>query len=249
MSIAALGNIMNAIKSFDVRLVLLRILILSISLSFHEFAHAWTANKLGDDTARLKGRMTLNPLVHIDPIGALVFLVAGIGWAKPTPINPTRFDRKVSMKKGIILTSVAGPIANIILAVISAILFFVTATIGAAASAPANSLIMEILVGDSTQYGLFNLMYVANISLAIFNLLPVPPLDGYKVFGAALPGSLYYKIMEYERVIGLVFLALVFFGQNIIYTIITTIRIPFDFVIWNPLSLLFQWIWRMMGLI
>jgi Zn-dependent protease len=246
MPIAALGGLLGNFGNFSnpnfIRNFLITILVLCISLSFHEAAHAWAAYRLGDDTAALQGRLTLNPLAHLDPIGSLVFIIGGIGWARPVPINSARFDRKVSMKKGIVLTSLAGPMSNLVLAAASAVLFFLVQTVGALTGLAATNLILSLL--DD----LFLMMYSANVSLAVFNLLPVPPLDGYKVFGAALPGSLYYKLMDYERYIGLVFLLLVFFGRGILGSILSVIRWPFDQLILVPLQALFNWLWQILGL-
>jgi Zn-dependent protease len=228
--------------------LLMIILVLCISLSFHERSHAWAAYKLGDDTAALQGRLSLNPLVHLDLIGSLVFISSllffgrGIGWAKPTPINPIRFNRRFSMKTGIIFTSVAGPLSNLVLAFFAAVLYFGMMTVVLATGASTQGMGVSLLSKFITY------LYGANITLAVFNLLPVPPLDGFKVFGAILPGKLYYKLMQYERFIGLAFLVLVLVGGSVLSTIIGVITIPFDFVIFQPLSLLFNWIWRVAGL-
>lgn len=158
-----------------------------LSLSVHEFAHAWVAARLGDDTAARNGRLTLNPLSHMDPFGTLLVpgmnvLLGGfalIGWAKPVPVNPVRFSRKVTMHVGMILTAIAGPLSNLVLAVLS---------IGAAALlirfAP------ELLVGDKPT-GLAKLlqaMFILNIGLFIFNLLPLPPLDGSRLLPRSMDG-------------------------------------------------------------
>jgi Zn-dependent protease len=243
MPIMLLGGLLQNFANVDIQGFLIRILVLCVSLSFHEMCHAWAAFKLGDDTAALQGRLTLNPLAHLDPIGSLAFLIGGIGWAKPVPINPTRFDRKYSMKKGLVLTSVAGPISNLVLSAISIFIYFVILTIMGAVGASQTDLVFSILLG------IFGTMYSANIVLAVFNLLPVPPLDGYKVFGAVLPGSLYYKVMRYEFIIGLVFLLFVYLGRSTYMPAILNIVVwPFDQVIRRPLGLLFSWIWQILGL-
>ncbi|MDD2534597.1 MAG: site-2 protease family protein [Eubacteriales bacterium] len=222
-----------SLGQFDLQSILVTVLVLTISLSFHEMAHAWAAYRLGDDTAALQGRLTMNPLAHLDPIGALVFMIAGIGWAKPVPINPSRFTRKISMKKGIMLTSLAGPSANIILAAIASILHAITAF-----------LIYTLGEGNVLNMlgQLFYMMYYANTALAVFNLLPIPPLDGYKIFGAALPNEIYYRVMRFERYIGIVFLMLVMFGGGILSSILRIVRIPFDLVIWTPVHWVAQWL-------
>jgi len=231
--------------------LIILIFVLCLSLSFHEFSHAWVANRLGDDTAALQGRLTLNPLKHLDPVGSIVFLIAGIGWARPVPVNPARFSREGTMKSGMMKVSLAGPLSNLLLAVIASFLFFVVYTIA-------------ILTGSITLAGpltftgtmspvlvfcknLTGSLYTANIGLALFNLLPIPPLDGFKIFGSMLPNSIYYKILQYERYIGLVFLFLIMFGQGAIGTILSTIRVPFDYLINTPMQFLFSQLWKLIG--
>jgi Zn-dependent protease len=142
---------------------------LVLSLTVHEFAHAWSARLLGDDTAERMGRFTLNPLVHIDLFGTLLLPLLGIpfGWAKPVPVDPSRFRRDVSMRTGWMLTAAAGPLSNIVLAALSALAFALTFRF-APGFLPANPGFEFFL----------KIMVVANVGLALFNLLPVPPLDG-----------------------------------------------------------------------
>jgi Zn-dependent protease len=229
-------------NGFDIITLLISILVLAISLSFHEMAHAWSAYKLGDDTAAVQGRLTMNPLAHLDPIGSLMFLLAGIGWARPVPINPARFSRSKTIKQGIMLTSLAGPMSNLVLAAVSLIVLYLFLTIAS---------IAQIEVGAFTdvvmQLGQY--MFYANITLAVFNLLPVPPLDGFKIFGSMLPDRLYYRIMGYERYIGMAFLLLVLFGRGILGTVLGLIRIPFEYVILNPIAGFFGWLWGILGLV
>lgn len=230
-------SLLNNLANFNIQGILVTILVLTISLSFHEMAHAWAAYRLGDDTAALQGRLSMNPLHHLDPIGTLVFLIAGIGWARPVPINPARFTHRITLKKGIMLTSLAGPIANLVLATVASLLHAVT-------------VLLAYKLGDSAVFSLleslFLFLYSANTALAVFNLLPIPPLDGYKVFGAALPNSLYYKVMGYERYIGMIFLILVLFGGSILGSILQVVRIPFDLLIWTPFHLLAQWLLQLL---
>ena len=237
MMLAAM-SLLNNLSQINIPGILITVLVLTISLSFHEMAHAWVAYRLGDDTASLQGRLTMNPLAHLDPIGTLMFLFAGIGWAKPVPINPARFTHRISLKKGIMLTSLAGPVANLILAAVASVLHALTVLTAAK-------------IGDSTVISLleslFVFLYSANSALAVFNLLPVPPLDGYKIFGAVLPNSLYYKVMGFERYIGMIFLILVLFGGRFLGIILQVVRIPFDLVIWTPVHLLAQWLLQMMS--
>lgn len=152
------------------------------SLSFHEAAHAWTANRLGDPTARLLGRLTLNPLAHIDPIGTvlfplMMFLVPGLllfGWAKPVPVDATRLE---GGRTGDLKVSLAGPISNMILALI-----FASAVHGLMWWNPESKVIVHVL--DLLVTGVY-----LNLGLAFFNLIPIPPLDGSHVLGALLPGK------------------------------------------------------------
>jgi Zn-dependent protease len=153
-----------------------------LSLTVHECAHALSAHWLGDDTAKENGRLTLNPLPHIDPIGTLLLpalLVASgggiFGWAKPTPINPARFRRSVSLRLGVSLTAVAGPISNLILGLLSGLLYALLQHAGTLPT-PVASLLLA--------------MMSINAALAVFNLLPIPPLDGSRVVLGLLPRRL-----------------------------------------------------------
>ncbi len=241
MPIIALSSLLSRFSSPQQILIL--VLVLTISLSFHEFAHGYVAYRLGDDTAAMAGRLTMNPLAHLDPIGTLMFLLVGIGYAKPVPINPARFSHARTMKKGIMLTSLAGPAANFILSFVSALILYSIMTLFALADTSASNPMYTLLSG------LFSQLYITNIWLMVFNLLPVPPLDGYKIFGSLLPNNLYYKIMSYERYIGMAFLMLVLFGRGLIASVLSLIAVPFNYVIDKPLSLLFNALWRLLGLV
>jgi Zn-dependent protease len=216
---------------------LIFILAFVFSISFHERSHAWAAWKLGDDTAYLAGRLTMNPIAHIDPIGLIMVVVAHIGWAKPVPMNPVRF--RGSMKRGIVLVSLAGPVSNLILAVGSAFLL-----VPAAYFLP-DGLARTLLYGaDSSgqlvSYGILYAMFTLNITLAVFNILPVPPLDGYKVLGAVLPNRIYFTIMRYEQYIGYAFLAIVLLGGNILSLVIGFLANPLEAAILYPIEALFR---------
>jgi Zn-dependent protease len=163
---------------------LLMLIPLWLSLSFHECAHAWMAWRLGDDTAARLGRLTLNPLAHIDPVGTLLLPLLGIpfGWAKPVPVQPQRFRPGVSMRTGMMLVAIAGPIANLILATICIVCFATLARFYPAA----------IALGRETERGagvgrLLEMMIFLNVLLAAFNALPIPPLDGSRVADALMP--------------------------------------------------------------
>ena len=152
-----------------------------LSLAVHEWAHAWSAWRLGDDTAARLGRMTLDPLAHVDPVGTLLLPLLGVpfGWAKPVPINPTRFHRGVSLRAGIALTAAAGPAANLALTLGAVSLLVVLAAAVPAWAAPG--------AGPRT---LLETIACLNLSLAIVNALPVPPLDGSRLLEAWLPARL-----------------------------------------------------------
>jgi len=180
----------------------------------------------------------MNPLAHLDPIGTLMFIFAGIGWAKPVPVNPSRFTRNISIQRGTMLVSLAGPTGNLVLAVAASILHAATV------------LLSVVMGGNSILNLLENLflyLYMANTVLAVFNLLPVPPLDGSKIFGGLLPAHLYYKFLGLERYISLVFLMIVLFGRGIISSILAVVRIPFDLAIWTPVHWLAQWLLKFMA--
>ncbi len=166
------------------------------TMPVHEFAHAYTAHKLGDDTARLSGRLTLNPLAHIDFSGLALIVLFGFGYARAVPVNPRNFK---DSKKGMAITAVAGPVANLIMA-------FVFLVVGDTLSFFLEG---DVVTAIST---FFMLAGVININLAVFNLIPIPPLDGSRILGLLIPDKYYYKIMRYERQIMVVVFVLLFFG-------------------------------------
>lgn len=186
----------------------IRAIVLVTAMPIHECAHGWVANKLGDPTARNLGRLTLNPLVHLDPAGSLLILLAGVGWARPVPVN-TRYFKNI--KRDMALVAVAGPLSNILLALLmlTGLKLYILATGGMAA------LVSALMMNDKTVEFIFMIlstMISVNIGLAVFNLLPIPPLDGSRLFTALLPARLYYGIMRYERVFMGVLMALLLFG-------------------------------------
>ena len=241
MSVFAMGLLTGGLANFNLQSFLITLLVLCISLSFHEMAHAWSAHKLGDQTAAAQGRLTLNPAAHLDPIGSLAFIIGGIGWAKPVPIDPRQFSKAKTMKSGIMLTSLAGPLSNLLLASVSAFLLYLSITISVVAQSQGTwfSVASELL----------NRMYFANIILAVFNLLPVPPLDGFKVFGSLLPDAIYYRLMGVERYIGMVFLVLILFGRGFLSQVLNIIAWPFNQIILRPLQALFGVFWQLIGIV
>ena len=192
------------VQSYIVQL-LLSLPVCLLALSVHETAHGYVAYKLGDPTARSMGRLTLNPLKHLDPFGFLSMVLFGFGWAKPVPINTRYFKNP---KRDMALTGVAGPISNLLLALIFALAMKLFYMGMAYASFPTQTLfLMAMYFYNFLYYGIY-----LNVALAIFNLLPVPPMDGSRLLFAALPSHLYFKIMRYEQYIYLGMLVLLFFG-------------------------------------
>ncbi len=169
------------------------------ALPFHECAHAWTANKLGDPTARINGRMTLNPLAHLDPFGALLMIFTGIGWAKPVPINARNFKHP---KWGMAISSLAGPVSNLLLAYLSMILWKITTIV----SYYHSGFFVQNLIT------IFATMVSINIGLAVFNFIPIPPLDGSRILSLFLPERTYFSIMRYERYTMIALMIAVYFG-------------------------------------
>ncbi len=143
-----------------------------IAITFHEYAHAWAADKLGDDTPRRQGRLSLNPLAHLDPIGCVLLVFAGFGWGKPVEVNPRNYNRDISMTKADALVSFAGPAMNFILAFIFTILYYAIATF---APVFCMQTIGQVILT------LITITISINIGLGVFNLIPLPPLDGSKI--------------------------------------------------------------------
>lgn len=180
--------------SMDIGEKLLYVLIIAfctlLSLSVHELAHGLVAYRMGDKTAKYSGRLSINPMHHLDPLGAICLFFFGFGWAKPVPVNPWNFNNK---KSGMVWTSLGGPASNFILAFLAQL----GVTLLGRMSFPSTA-------GAGYQMALLGYticLYLAqlNLGLGIFNLIPVPPLDGSKVLSAVLPQRLYFKMMEYER--------------------------------------------------
>jgi len=194
--------------------LLLVLPVLLLSLTVHEFAHAWAARRLGDDTAERMGRYTLNPLAHMDLIGTFflpVFTQIPFGWAKPVPVNPARFRRGVSMGKGMMFTALAGPVSNILVSVVAAILLGIVHRIDPVLRTGSGDVGGSRIASDF----LFSMIQM-NVVLAIFNLLPVPPLDGSRIVDAFLPARFRGAWETFSRFSMFLLLGIVFFGWRII---------------------------------
>ena len=197
----------------DLMLLLMRIPIILIALSFHEMSHGYVAEKLGDNTARWNGRITMNPIKHFDLIGTLSMLFLGIGWAKPVPINTRNFKNP---KKGMAITGLAGPVANLILGFLGAILLHLSDLIFSFTSDNQSLINLGFII----YLFLYTFMYL-NIYLAVFNLLPIPPFDGSRIFYSILPTKWYFAVMKYERAIMIAIIFLAFSG---------TLSLPIEFI-------------------
>ncbi|HVO19534.1 MAG TPA: site-2 protease family protein [Anaeromyxobacter sp.] len=197
----------------DLELVgrLLNLIVLVLSLTVHEFFHAWTAWRLGDDTAARMGRMTLNPIPHIDLVGTILLplLQLPIGWAKPVPVNPANFRRGVRMAAGDTLVSVAGPLSNLGLALCSGVALGALARFAPGVVAP-----------GSAYRVLLQLLIEANVGLAVFNLLPLPPLDGSHVLGNLLPPQWRGAWIQLQRIGPILLLVVLFLGRGLVTRII-----------------------------
>jgi Zn-dependent protease len=188
--------------------------VLLLSLTVHEFAHAWAARRLGDDTAMRMGRYTLNPLAHMDPIGTFflpVFTNIPFGWAKPVPVNPGRFRRGVNMGKGMMFTALAGPASNFLLGIASALLLGLVARIDPSLGTGGDG---RGASGIAAAF-LYSMIQM-NVVLGIFNLLPIPPLDGSRIVDAFLPARFRPAWETFSRFSIFALLILVFFGWRLI---------------------------------
>lgn len=166
--------------------ILINVPVTLIALTGHELAHGWVSEKLGDPTPRQNGRMTVNPLAHLDVVGTLLMIFTGFGWAKPVMVNPMYYKNR---KKGMAFTAAAGPAANLLMAFAALLIFTVLQIVCFKLGFE-----MPRLVGSIVYVFIFR-----NLCFMVFNLIPIPPLDGAKVLGMFLPNRAYYTMLQYER--------------------------------------------------
>lgn len=197
----------------DIYTIIARVLVLLVAFTIHELAHALTADYLGDPTPRRMGRITLNPLKHLDPIGTIMLIIAGFGWAKPVMVNP--MNMRGNPRTSMAIVAIAGPLSNLVLAAIAAVFFRVgivnieTAIVGSTSSLSAADL-------------LFQFLYI-NLALLFFNLIPIPPLDGSKILFAILPAELVYRLRPLEQ-----------FGFMILFAVVFFVPQVMNVLVWQP---------------
>ena len=174
--------------------VLVRALVLFTAMPIHECAHGWVADKLGDHTARSQGRLTLNPFHHLDPFGSVLLLLAGVGWAKPVPVNPYYFH-KIDRRAGMALTALAGPVSNLLMSIITLLIAKLLLLFGV------NGILVSIFIT----------MCQINLGLAVFNLIPIHPLDGSRILSYFLPAKAADWLDEHEQIIYIIFMVVILF--------------------------------------
>jgi len=217
--------------------ILLRVFALAVVIiicfPIHESAHAWMAGKLGDETGRLSGRISMNPMAHLSLFGTICIILFGVGYAKPVPVNIRNFPVK-KRKRNFALTALAGPVSNLIIAVVALVFANCFAVIWHLRESAFTS------IGT----GLFSVVAQINIALAVFNLLPIPPLDGSRIWTMLLPDRIYYKFLEYERYSMYVLMGLLILFNRIGFSpvgVLTTIVYnAFDFIVGLPFDLLLK---------
>lgn len=222
---------------FSIFKYILRIPIVLLSLTVHEVAHGYAAYKMGDPTAKNMGRLSLNPLKHLDPIGAICMLFFHFGWAKPVPISTRHFKNP---RRGMALSALAGPLSNLLMAFVAYVIsiyisyfgnvgghFYLTAFMGTPFIVTSTGKILYIL------YLFFANFFLLNTSLAVFNLLPIPPLDGSRILFVFLPDKIYFGIMKYERIVEFVLFACLCFGvlDGVLNTVFQLFINAFNFIV------------------
>lgn len=190
-----------------------------IILTVHEYSHAKVSDMLGDPTPRNSGRLTLNPLAHIDPLGLLMLFLVRLGWAKPVPTSPIYYrDRK----KGVLYTALAGPASGVFIAIISRAV-----------------MMSGVIRPYGTAFSFFNVLYYYSLVISVFNLLPVYPLDGSRILQGLLPDNRVYKLMQYQNQIQVVFMLVVFLAGRLLWAILNPVITALDFVITRGVGMFF----------
>ena len=207
-----MSEILNNLDWSVITNVLLSVIPALICITLHELSHGFVAYKLGDDTAKRMGRLTLNPIKHIDPIGLLMMVLFKFGWAKPVPVDMRKFKNP---KRGMALTALAGPVSNLLIAVVALALY------GA---------LYPFLDGGAIGGYVLQMVYLTayiSIALAVLNIIPIPPLDGSKVLFSFLSDKSYVKLMRYERY-GMLILILLIATNNLSSTLGTAVSFMWD---------------------
>jgi Zn-dependent protease len=182
------------------------IIAILIAIAVHECAHAFAANRLGDPTAENQGRLTLNPIAHIDPLGALMFVIIGFGWAKPVPVNPMYFRHP---NRDMAITALAGPFSNLILAAVAFVLLWLTSGTGASSISDLLAGASDFSSGQQVMFQVLRDSLFVNLALMAFNLLPIAPLDGSNILRIAIPRNLQDRYDDWIRIGPWVLLALI----------------------------------------
>lgn len=198
--------------NLDIPTIIERVIVLLIAFTVHELAHAVTADYLGDPTPRRMGRITLNPLKHLDPFGTIMLIIAGFGWAKPVMTNP--MNMRGNPHTSMAIVAFAGPLSNLVMAGIAAIFFRLgLIDLNALMSGGAGTLSFSSLI--------FSFLYI-NLALAFFNLLPVPPLDGSRILYAILPAEMVYRLRPLEQYGFMILFLVVFFVPQVLNVLVWT---------------------------